>query len=254
MAPCCNGSRRPDRVATLGRGSGYPLELDLSGRPVLVVGGGPAAARHARQLATASADVPVVAREICEDLTELVDGARARWLRRELTIDDLARVWLVHAATGSPEGDAGVVALCEFARVWCVAENTPATPTRRPGTTRRPPGDGTGRVALVGGGPGDDGLITARGLALVREADVVIVDRLAPWGLLDGLDPDVEVIDVGKTKDHHPVPQPEINRLLVEHARAGERVVRLKGSDPAVLVIGAAAALDLGATPNPGDG
>lgn len=213
----------------------YPLELDLTGRAVLVVGGGPAAARHARRLATAAAEVRVVSPEICEDLAELVDGARARWLRRELSVEDLNAVWLVHAATGSAETDAGVVALCEFARVWCVAESTPTATARRPVTTRRRDGDGTGRVALVGGGPGDDGLITARGLVLIREADVVVVDRLAPWGVLDDLDPDVEVIDVGKTPDHHPVPQPEINRLLVEHARAGKRVVRLKGGDPFVL-------------------
>jgi uroporphyrin-III C-methyltransferase/precorrin-2 dehydrogenase/sirohydrochlorin ferrochelatase len=199
------------------------------------VGGGPSAARHARQLAAAAADVRVVAPEICEDLVELVDGARASWLRRDMSVADLTGVWLVHAATGSTEADAGVVALCEFTRVWCIAESTPTAPARRPATGRRRGGDGTGRVALVGGGPGDDGLITARGLALVREADVVVVDRLAPWGVLDDLDPDVEVIDVGKAPDHHPVPQPEINRLLVEHARAGKRVVRLKGGDPFVL-------------------
>lgn len=227
----------PDRtpLGPPGPDSSYPLELDLTGRAVLVVGGGPAAARHARRLAAASADVRVVAPEICEDLAELVDGARARWLRRELSVEDLAGVWLVHAATGSAESDAGAVALCEFARVWCVAESTPTAPARRPSTTRRREGDGSGRVALVGGGPGDGGLITARGLVLVREADVVVVDRLAPWGVLDDLDPDVEVIDVGKTPDHHPVPQTEINRLLVEHARAGKRVVRLKGGDPFVL-------------------
>jgi uroporphyrin-III C-methyltransferase/precorrin-2 dehydrogenase/sirohydrochlorin ferrochelatase len=230
-------SSAPDRapLAHPGPDGSYSLVLDLTGRVVLVVGGGPAAARHARRLAAASADVFVVAPEICEDLADLVDGARARWLRRELSVRDLAGVWLVHAATGSAEADAGVIELCEFARVWCVAESTPISPARRPSTTRRRDGDRTGRVALVGGGPGDDGLITARGLVLVREADVVVVDRLAPWGVLDDLDPDVEVIDVGKTPDHHPVPQPEINRLLVEHARAGRRVVRLKGGDPFVL-------------------
>lgn len=215
--------------------SAYALALDLTGRTVLVVGGGPVAARHARRLAAASAHVLVVAPAICEDLDELVNSARAGWLRGDLSPGDLSGVWLVHAATGSAEADAGVVALCEFARVWCIAESTPTAPARRPARSRRPPGEGTGRIALVGGGPGDDGLITAWGLALVREADVVVVDRLAPQGVLDDLDPDVEVIDVGKTPDHHPVPQPEINRLLVKHARAGQRVVRLKGGDPFLL-------------------
>jgi uroporphyrin-III C-methyltransferase/precorrin-2 dehydrogenase/sirohydrochlorin ferrochelatase len=213
----------------------YLIELDLGGRRVLVAGGGPTAARHVRRLAAAGADVLVVAPDVCEDVRELVDTGRALWARRDLVLADLDGAWLAHAATGSAEQDAAVVELCEFARIWCVAQDEVAGTARRPTPGRRPLGDGTGRVALVGGGPGDDGLITVRGLALIREADVVIVDRLAPWGVLDELDADVEVIDVGKTPEHHPVPQPEINRLLVEHARAGRRVVRLKGGDPFVL-------------------
>ena len=93
----------------------------------------------------------------------------------------------------------------------------------------------TGNVALVGGGPGDPGLMTTRGRRLLAEADVVVVDRLAPRAVLAGLDEDVVVIDVGKSPDHHPVPQKEINTLLVQHARAGRRVVRLKGGDPYVF-------------------
>ncbi len=98
-----------------------------------------------------------------------------------------------------------------------------------------PSGLVTGRVALVGGGPGDPGLLTTRGRRLLAEADVVVVDRLAPRGLLAGLDEEVVVVDVGKNPDHHPVPQEEINTLLVQHARAGRRVVRLKGGDPYVF-------------------
>ena len=84
-----------------------------------------------------------------------------------------------------------------------------------------------GSVALVGGGPGDTGLISVRGRRLLAEADVVVVDRLGPRGLLDELGDDVEVVDVGKTPGHHPVPQAEINRILVHHALVGRRVVRL---------------------------
>ncbi|MFC7877497.1 uroporphyrinogen-III C-methyltransferase [Isoptericola sp. NPDC057391] len=104
-----------------------------------------------------------------------------------------------------------------------------------------PAGGGTtegarvGRVALVGGGPGDAGLVTVRGRRLLAAAHVVVVDRLAPRSLLAGLGDDVEVVDVGKTSGHHPVPQEEITALLVRHALAGRDVVRLKGGDPYVF-------------------
>lgn len=92
-----------------------------------------------------------------------------------------------------------------------------------------------GRVWLVGGGPGDPGLVTSRGRAVLAQADVVVVDRLGPRALLKELAPEVEVIDVGKTSGNHPVPQHEINALLIQHAQAGRDVVRLKGGDPYVL-------------------
>ena len=92
-----------------------------------------------------------------------------------------------------------------------------------------------GRVVLVGGGPGADDLITVRGLRALEHADVVVVDRLAPHGVLRELPPGTEVIDVGKTPHHHPVPQHEINALLVDRAKQGKLVVRLKGGDPFVL-------------------
>jgi len=99
---------------------------------------------------------------------------------------------------------------------------------------RRRSSDARGRVVLVGGGPGADDLVTVRGRRALAEADVVVTDRLGPTGLLRTLSPDVEVVDVGKTAGHHPVPQHEINRLLVEHAQRGRTVVRLKGGDPFV--------------------
>ncbi|WP_456845840.1 uroporphyrinogen-III C-methyltransferase, partial [Cellulomonas sp. P5_C6] len=93
----------------------------------------------------------------------------------------------------------------------------------------------TGRVTLVGGGPGDPGLITTRGRRALAEADVVVVDRLAPRALLAELDPAVEIIEAGKSPHAHTLTQTEINAVLVERARAGHRVVRLKGGDPFVL-------------------
>lgn len=92
-----------------------------------------------------------------------------------------------------------------------------------------------GRVVLVGGGPGDPGLLTVAGLAALQGADVVVCDRLAPLGLLDSLDRDVRVIHVGKIPRGDFTPQEHINALLVEHALAGRTVVRLKGGDSFVL-------------------
>ena len=77
-------------------------------------------------------------------------------------------------------------------------------------------------MVLVGGGPGDPGLVTVAGMEALAAADVVVADRLGTTGLLDRLPADVEVVDVGKTAAHHPVPQAEINRLLVERARRGQ--------------------------------
>ncbi|MET8309350.1 uroporphyrinogen-III C-methyltransferase [Micromonospora sp. NPDC005173] len=92
-----------------------------------------------------------------------------------------------------------------------------------------------GSVAVVGGGPGPDDLITVRGKALLDAADVVVVDRLAPQGLLAGLRPDVLVVDAAKVPRGPSMDQEAINAALVTHARAGRRVVRLKGGDPYVF-------------------
>ncbi len=102
---------------------------------------------------------------------------------------------------------------------------------------------GIGGVALVGGGPGDPGLITVLGRRLLAEADVVVADKLAPRALLAELDPDVEVIDAGKAPHAHNLTQDEINALIVSRALAGQRVVRLKGGDPFVFGRGGEEAL-----------
>lgn len=280
----------------------YPLGLRIAGRLVVVVGGGPVAARRTRSLVLAGAHVRVVAPEVCEDLAALVaslpddaarpDGSGAAgtvaWEARSYRPGDLEGAWLVHAATGSPEVDADVATEAEALRVFCVsagnaeagtawvpavarvtvaddatsATSAPATEVvvavnagrdpRRAQRVRdaidallatgelplrpvRPGAGGRGSVALVGGGPGDPGLVTARGRRLLAQAEVVVTDRLGPRALLDELADDVVVIDVGKTPGFHPVPQEEINALLVEHALAGRRVVRLKGGDPYVF-------------------
>lgn len=92
-----------------------------------------------------------------------------------------------------------------------------------------------GTVYLVGCGPGDPGLITRRGLELLRRADVVVHDRLIAHALLNEVRPGAEVIDAGKAPGDHKMSQDEINEALVEHALAGRMVVRLKGGDPFVF-------------------
>ncbi len=157
--------------------------------------------------------------------------------------------WLVHTATDDPEVNAAVAEEAEGARVWCVRADdrhassawTPASGTAggitvgvvASGDPRRAAGlrdavvdglaDGTldarrGRerlsgVALVGGGPGDPGLITVRGQQLLSQADVVVVDRLAPTSLLDGLPPDVEIIDAAKIPYGRSMLQGAVNAL-----------------------------------------
>jgi uroporphyrinogen III methyltransferase/synthase len=98
-------------------------------------------------------------------------------------------------------------------------------------------------VFLVGAGPGDPGLMTARALELLRTADVVLYDRLIPPGVLDGLA--AELVYVGKVGGGEQMPQEEIDGLLVEHGRTGKRVVRLKGGDPFVFGRGGEEALVL---------
>lgn len=110
----------------------------------------------------------------------------------------------------------------------------PPPPTfrpRGPRITARP----SGAVSLVGGGPGDPGLITARGLDLLKRADVVVHDRLIGPELLQEARPGAELVDVGKGTGHAALSQEAINQLLVERAQRGLQVVRLKGGDPFVF-------------------
>lgn len=249
----------------------YPTALRLLGRPVLVVGGGPVATRRAKGLLDAGARVTVVAPAASAGLEELADAGLLTWEQRPYRTSDVDGVWFVQAATGESAVDAQVSKDAEAQRVWCVnasdheasaawtpavavvddvqiAVNAGGDPRRAMAlrdavATALETGDlplrrrraSAGSVALVGGGPGDTGLITVRGRRLLGQADVVVADRLGPRELLAELARDVRVIEVGKTPGNHPVPQAEINRILVEEALSGHRVVRLKGGDPYVL-------------------
>jgi len=152
--------------------------------------------------------------------------ASAAWTPAVAVVDD---VKIAINAGGDPRR---AMALRNAVATALETGDLPLRRHRRPDTDGKTP---IGSVALVGGGPGDSGLITVRGRRLLGQADVVVADRLGPRELLKELAPDVRVIEVGKTPGHHPVPQLEINRILVDEALQGNRVVRLKGGDPYVL-------------------
>lgn len=249
----------------------YPLHLDLRDKRVLVVGAGEVATRRISALIDAGALVSVVAPDAVPLVIALADQRRITWHQREFAVSDVAGVWLVHAATDSSAVNARVVDEARRRTIWAVRadafdESDAATPAvaRSSGVTvsvssgdpRRSVelrdaisaqlADGSlsarqrrtrdrGSVVLIGGGPGSPDLITVRGRRELLQADVVVHDRLAPVALLELLASDVEVIDAGKAPGRHALSQEEINAVIVDRARAGRRVARLKGGDPFVL-------------------
>jgi len=250
----------------------YLVGLGLTGRRVVVVGGGTVAQRRLPALLAAGADVEVVAPEVTPAVEGMATAKELRWTARPYRAGDLDGAWYALAATDDGEVNAVVAAAAEGARVFCVrADDAPGGSAVTPavgehdgltvgvlsgGRPRRSAAMRTALiealqagavrvdqdaepvrpgVALVGGGPGDPELITVRGRRLLARADVVVTDRLGPRDLLDELAPHVEVIDASKIPYGRAMNQARINELLVEHARAGRFVVRLKGGDPYVF-------------------
>jgi uroporphyrin-III C-methyltransferase/precorrin-2 dehydrogenase/sirohydrochlorin ferrochelatase len=233
----------------------YPLHLDLRGKRVLVVGAGPTGVRRARGLAASGALVSVVALTAPDDLELPV-------VRRAFEDADVDGCWLVLSCTGVV--DESVAAACSARQIWCVrADDAALSDAWVPAVARvddvivsvtagRDPGraialrealalaletgtlplrrtrSGVGSVALVGGGPGDPGLLTVRGRQLLAEADVVVRDRLAPTVTLAA---GVEVVETGKQSHGSSWTQEAIEELMVSRALEGKRVVRLKGGD-----------------------
>lgn len=201
----------------------------------------------------------------------LVGSDEITWHQRPFADSDLDGSWYVIAVTDDREVNDHVSSLCEQQRIFCVRsddatlgtawtpavgreagitiavignrdprrsvavrdeilaglrDGTIAAPHHREGLPERTPG-----VTLVGGGPGDPELISIAGRKALMAADVVVADRLAPRELLGDLPSDVELIDVSKLPRGRSAQQEEINRVIVERALAGKRVVRFKGGD-----------------------
>ncbi|MEV0848848.1 uroporphyrinogen-III C-methyltransferase [Streptomyces sp. NPDC049954] len=253
----------------------YPVGLRLAGRRVLVLGGGQVAQRRLPALLAAGADVLLVAPAATPSVEAMATAGELRWEQRPYAPGDLEGAWYALIATDDPAANTAASAEAEERRVWCVRSDdadaatawTPATghsegvtvavlttaaqgrDPRRTAAIRDAVVEGlrdgslvaphhrerTPSVALVGGGPGDPDLITVRGRRLLAEADVVIADRLGPRDLLAELPPHVEVVDAAKIPYGRYMAQEAINQALVDHAKAGKRVVRLKGGDPFVF-------------------
>ncbi|MEU6394854.1 uroporphyrinogen-III C-methyltransferase [Streptomyces sp. NPDC046939] len=201
----------------------FTTDLDLAGRPVVVFGGEPAVLRHLARLERTGAQVTVVAPAVCPAIEAMAKAGRLRWHARSWQPDDLRGAWYAIACT--PSDDAAIAEAAHKQRVFCTPGDTAALDTAPAGH----PGPG---VALIGAGPGDPGLITVRGRELLRAADTVLVDRLAPLELLADLRPGAEIIDAAKLPYSRTTAQDQLNGLLVDRARAGRFVVRLKGGDP----------------------
>jgi len=303
----------------------FPAFLDLSGRRVLLVGGGAVARRKAEALLEAGASVLVGAPALEPVLLRWASEGRFTHLNGRFVPEWLEGAWLVIAATDDPEVNAHVAAEATARHIWVnVVDDAPrcsfqvpariergplqvaissrgeapmvarwlretleatldeglgtlaewlgarreALRSRFPDTTRRrqiiervlrgPAADALrrgdhaaaeahfeaalndtpaaiGTVALVGAGPGDPGLLTLRGLRVLNQADVILHDRLVSPEVLALARRDAEKIEVAKEAGTHHTTQERIHALMIEHARAGKRVVRLKGGDPFVF-------------------
>ena len=249
----------------------YLVGLRLTGKKVVVVGGGTVAQRRLPLLVANGGDVHVVTRSVTPAVEAM---AGITLIIREFRDGDLDGAWYAIAATDDPDVNAAVVAEAERRQIFCVRadvarEGTAVTPAsfeyeglsvgvlaggehrrsaairsaihealQRGVITAATPRLLHGGVALVGGGPGDPELITVRGRRLLAHADVVVADRLAPPELLAELPPQVEVIDAAKIPYGRAMAQDAINEVLIDRAKAGKFVVRLKGGDPFVFARG----------------
>ncbi|PPU39573.1 uroporphyrinogen-III C-methyltransferase [Xanthomonas arboricola] len=220
----------------------FPLLADLRGRAVLVIGGGAEAERATAALLQAGALPLVGAPELSPQLHGWAQAGRLHWLvgRFEPAWLDLPDqpVWLTIAASTAPDLNDALRAAAS-ARRLLTHDATPAvstaTPARSPAPRTAVGRLSAGSVTLVGAGPGDPGLLTRHALRALRQADVLLYDRLVSPQILQLARRDALRVEVGKAAQGHSTRQEQIHALMREHARAGRRVVRLKGGDPFVF-------------------
>ncbi|GAB2722901.1 uroporphyrinogen-III C-methyltransferase [Nocardia thraciensis] len=235
-----------------------------------MVGGGTVAQRRLGLLIASGAEVHVISRAVTPAVEGMASSGQLTVELRDYADGDLDGAWYAIACTDEPDTNAAVVDEAARRRIFCVRADaarlgtavTPAT-ARYDGMTLGVLAGGEHRrsaavrtallealqsgvatddsapvapgVALVGGGPGDPDLITVRGRRLLARADLVVADRLAPPELLAELGPHVEVVDAAKIPYGRAMAQDAINAALIDGARAGKFVVRLKGGDPYVF-------------------
>ncbi len=252
----------------------YSLTLNLASKRVVVIGAGPVATRRLSDLISSGADLTVIAPIATEEIQSWASKGTIKWLGRPYLVADLNDAWLIVAATGSDFINQEIATWAESHQIWTMIMGDSELSTAwRPAVANGPDGiivavtggrdpkramairdaislqidlgtlpirairkrEGFGRVSLVGGGPGDKSLLTLRGRQLLAAADVVVVDRLAPQQILEELSSDIEIIDCGKSPGNHKLTQDQINEIIVDRAKAGLDVVRLKGGDPFVF-------------------
>lgn len=204
---------------------GLSVRLPVRGRSVMVVGSSDRALSVVGALMTAGAAVTVIAPEPAPYLTDLADRTLIALRQREFRSCDLDTAELLCAYSGDTETDRAIAASASARGLFCIGPDT----DEHPESPRAAPS--AGRVVLVGGGPGDPGLLTVAGHAALGAADVIVTDRLAPVGALHEIAPTAQIVDVSKIPGGRRTEQSAINAMLIEHARAGRTVVRLKGGD-----------------------
>jgi uroporphyrin-III C-methyltransferase len=196
------------------------IDLDPEGREVVIFGDMAGARRALRRFLSSGAIVTLATPGPLPAASDQIGTVRYAFQPQSNDTPGLLRLigpaWLI-VDVGMPD------ALRD--RVSALAASLPVL------MINERPAPSSGQVTLVGGGPGRTGLLTLEASEALRQADVILYDRLAPTEHLEELAPGAELINVGKAPYHHPIPQHSIEHLMITRAKRGDSVVRLKGGD-----------------------